>query len=100
MSPLGIQSLLFEIVGSEDHHLSIPTIQPLGCHHRIATHIVLAFLCLYRSPQTTLLFGESQIAQSFTWAIVAEPDRSLVDRSTGIEVSYLLRQTRSASASS
>ncbi|KAI9442808.1 hypothetical protein F5148DRAFT_1256737 [Russula earlei] len=43
------------------------------------------FSAVYPSPQ----FDENQIAQHLTWTIAAEPDGTLVDKTTGTEVSYL-----------
>ncbi|KAH9960161.1 hypothetical protein BC827DRAFT_1209513 [Russula dissimulans] len=47
------------------------------------------FSAVYPSPQTTLPFGENQHSQRVTWAVAAEPDGTLVNKSTGTEVSYL-----------
>jgi len=44
---------------------------------------------VYPSPQTTIPFGENRPSQSVTWAVAAEPDGTLVNKSTGTEVSYL-----------
>ena len=42
-------------------------------------------------PQASLQSGEhqTQTTQSLTWTIAAEPSGTLVDKTTGIEVSYL-----------
>jgi hypothetical protein len=46
-----------------------------------------SFSAVYPSPQTS---GENRIApQSLTWAVEAEPDGRLVEKSTGAEVTYL-----------
>ncbi|KAH9960164.1 hypothetical protein BC827DRAFT_417155, partial [Russula dissimulans] len=47
------------------------------------------FSAVYPSPQITSSFGENQFAQSLIWEIAAEPDGTLVNKSTGTEVSYL-----------
>jgi hypothetical protein len=47
------------------------------------------FSAIYPPPQTPLQSGEHQTAQSLTWAIAAEPSGTLVDKTTGTEVSYL-----------
>jgi len=44
------------------------------------------FSAVYPSPQP---FSENQPARSITWEVAAEPDGTLVNKSTGIEVSYL-----------
>jgi len=48
-----------------------------------------SFSAVYPPPQTSILSGERQTAQSLTWAIAAEPSGTLVDKATGAEVSYL-----------
>jgi hypothetical protein len=49
-----------------------------------------SFSAVYPSPQTAIPSGETQIAaQSLTWAIEAEPDGRLVEKTTGVEVTYL-----------
>ena len=47
------------------------------------------FSAVYPSPQTTIPFGENQPPQYLTWAVAAEPDGTLVNKSTGTEVTYL-----------
>jgi hypothetical protein len=49
------------------------------------------FSAIYPPPQTLLQSGEhqTQTAQSLTWTIAAEPSGTLVDKTTGTEVSYL-----------
>jgi hypothetical protein len=47
------------------------------------------FSAVYPPPRTTLPSGEPQTAQSLTWAVAAEPDGTLVDKTTGTEISYL-----------
>jgi hypothetical protein len=46
------------------------------------------FSAVYPPPQTTIPPGSHHTAQSLTWAVAAEPDGTLVDK-TGTEVSYL-----------
>jgi len=48
-----------------------------------------SFSAVYPPPQTSISSGESQTPQSLTWAISAEPSGTLVDKTTGTEVSYL-----------
>ena len=50
-----------------------------------------SFSAVYPSPQTASVpSGENQIgAQSLTWAIEAEPDGKLLEKTTGVEVTYL-----------
>jgi len=52
------------------------------------------FSAVYPSPQTTVPFEEHQPARSLTWAITAEPDGTLVEKTTGAEVSYLYWEAR------
>jgi len=40
-------------------------------------------------PRTTIPPGEPHTAQSVTWSVAAEPNGMLVDKTTGMEVSYL-----------
>jgi len=47
------------------------------------------FSAIYPSPRITNPFSENQPAQSITWEVAAEPDGTLVNKSTGTEVSYL-----------
>ncbi len=48
-----------------------------------------SFSAVYPPPQSSLPSGERQTPQSLTWAIAAEPSGTLVDKTTGTEVSYL-----------
>jgi hypothetical protein len=47
------------------------------------------FSAVYPQPQSTTTPDEHQSNQSLTWTIAAEPDGTLVDKTTGTEVSYL-----------
>ena len=47
------------------------------------------FSAVHPPPQTTIPPGEPHTAQSLTWTVSAEPDGTLVDKSSGMEVSYL-----------
>jgi hypothetical protein len=47
------------------------------------------FSAVYPPPQATIPPGSHHTAQSLTWAVAAEPDGTLVDKTTGTEVSYL-----------
>ena len=47
------------------------------------------FSAVYPSPQTTIPSSENQPIQGLTWEVAAEPDGTLVNKSTGTEVSYL-----------
>ncbi|KAI9457658.1 hypothetical protein F5148DRAFT_341931 [Russula earlei] len=47
------------------------------------------FSAVYPPPQTTIPYGERPTAQCLTWAVAAEPDGTLVDKTSGTEVSYL-----------
>jgi len=48
-----------------------------------------SFSAVYPPPQTATPSGEHQSAQSLTWAVAAEPSGTLVDKTSGAEVSYL-----------
>ena len=48
-----------------------------------------SFSVVYPPPQTSIPSGECKAAQALTWAIAAEPNGMLVDKTTGTEVSYL-----------
>ena len=49
-----------------------------------------SFSAIYPLPQTAISSGENKIpAQSLTWEIEAEPDGTLVEKTSGVEVSYL-----------
>ena len=50
-----------------------------------------SFSAVYPSPQTASVpSDENRIGtQSLTWAIEAEPDGKLVEKTTGVEASYL-----------
>ena len=49
-----------------------------------------SFSAVYPLPQTAIPSGEYQIpAQWLTWAVEAEPDGRLVEKTTGVEVTYL-----------
>jgi hypothetical protein len=49
-----------------------------------------SFSAIYPLPQTAITSSEKQIAgQSLTWTVEAEPDGTLVDKTSGTEVSYL-----------
>ncbi|KAI9442945.1 hypothetical protein H4582DRAFT_1921437 [Lactarius indigo] len=47
------------------------------------------FSAVHPAPQTTIPPGEPHTAQCVTWMVAAEPNGTLVDKTTGIEVSYL-----------
>lgn len=47
------------------------------------------FSAVYPLPQTVIPSYGHQPAQSLTWAIAAEPDGTLVEKTTSTEVSYL-----------
>jgi len=44
---------------------------------------------VYPPPQSSIPSGERETPQALTWAIAAEPSGTLVDKTTGTEVSYL-----------
>jgi len=48
-----------------------------------------SFSAVYPPSQTAIPSGEHQSAQSLTWAVAAEPSGTLVDKTSGAEVSYL-----------
>ena len=49
-----------------------------------------SFSVIYPLPKTAISSGEKQIAgQSLTWTVEAEPDGRLVDKTSGVEVTYL-----------
>jgi hypothetical protein len=47
------------------------------------------FSAVHPPPRTTVPPGRPHTAQSLTWAVSAEPDGTLVDKTSGMEVSYL-----------
>jgi hypothetical protein len=47
------------------------------------------FSAVHPPPQATVPPGEPHTAQSLTWTVAAEPDGTLVDKTSGMEVSYL-----------
>jgi hypothetical protein len=47
------------------------------------------FSAVHPPPRTTIPPGKPHTAQSLTWTIAAEPDGTLVDKTSGTEVSYL-----------
>lgn len=77
--------------GSKTRHLSIPTIEPSGCHRGAAVLLTStwSFSAAYAPPQISIPSGERKTAQALTWVIAAEPSGTLVDETTGAEVSYL-----------
>ncbi|KAH8980548.1 hypothetical protein EDB92DRAFT_1805720 [Lactarius akahatsu] len=48
-----------------------------------------SFSAVHPPPRTTVPPGEPYTAQSLTWTVAAEPDGTLVDKISGMEVSYL-----------
>ena len=48
-----------------------------------------SFSAVYPPPRTSIPSGDRQTPQSLTWAVAAEPSGTLVDKTTGAEVSYL-----------
>jgi hypothetical protein len=50
-----------------------------------------SFSAIYPLPQTAVISGEKQqiAAQTLTWTVDAEPDGRLVDKTSGVEVTYL-----------
>ena len=48
-----------------------------------------SFSAVYPPPQSSIPPDELKPLQSLTWAIAAEPSGTLVDKTTGTEVSYL-----------
>ncbi|KAH8986744.1 hypothetical protein EDB92DRAFT_1949022 [Lactarius akahatsu] len=47
------------------------------------------FSAVHPPPRTTVPPGEPHTAQSLTWTVAAEPDGTLVDKTSGMQVSYL-----------
>ncbi|KAH8986045.1 hypothetical protein EDB86DRAFT_2293642 [Lactarius hatsudake] len=47
------------------------------------------FSAVHPPPRTTVPPGEPHTAQSLTWTVAAKPDGTLVDGTSGMEVSYL-----------
>jgi len=47
------------------------------------------FSAVHPPPRTTVPPGEPHTAQSLTWTVAAEPNGMLVDKTSGMEVSYL-----------
>ena len=47
------------------------------------------FSAVHPPPRTTVPPGEPHTAQSLTWAVAAEPNGTLIDKTSGTEVSYL-----------
>jgi hypothetical protein len=49
-----------------------------------------SFSAIYPLPKTAITPGEKQLAtQSLTWTVEAEPNGKLVEKTTGVEVTYL-----------
>jgi hypothetical protein len=48
-----------------------------------------SFSAVYPPPQTTINPEEYQSVQSLIWSVAAEADGTLIDKTTGTEVSYL-----------
>ena len=49
-----------------------------------------SFSAIYPLPQTAITPGEKQITgQSLTWTVEAEPNGKLVEKTSGVEVTYL-----------
>ncbi|KAH9960130.1 hypothetical protein BC827DRAFT_1268364 [Russula dissimulans] len=46
------------------------------------------FSAVYPSPQTTISLEKHSTAQSLTWAVAAESDGTLVEKTSGAEISY------------
>ena len=47
------------------------------------------FSTVHPPPRTTIPPGEPHTAQSVTWSVAAEPNGTLVDKTSGMEVSFL-----------
>ncbi|KAF8264814.1 hypothetical protein EI94DRAFT_1737575 [Lactarius quietus] len=47
------------------------------------------FSAVHPRPRSTVPLGVPHTAQSLTWTVAAEPDGTLVDKTSGMEVSYL-----------
>src|SRR6266702_934854 len=47
------------------------------------------FSAVHPPPRTTVPPGQPHTAQSLTWTVAAEPNGTLVDKTSGMEVSYL-----------
>ena len=47
------------------------------------------FSAVHPPPQATVPPGEPHKAQSITWTVAAEPNGTIVDKTSGMEVSYL-----------
>jgi hypothetical protein len=47
------------------------------------------FSAVHPPPRTTVPPGEPHTAQALTWTVAAEPNGTLVDKTSGMEVSYL-----------
>ncbi|KAH9060150.1 hypothetical protein EDB87DRAFT_1728936, partial [Lactarius vividus] len=47
------------------------------------------FSVVHPLPRATVPPGEPHTAQSLTWTVAAEPDGTLIDKTSGMEVSYL-----------
>ena len=47
------------------------------------------FSAVHPPPQSTIPLGVPHTPQSLTWKVAAEPDGTLVDKTSGMEVSYL-----------
>jgi hypothetical protein len=48
-----------------------------------------SFSAVYLPPQITIDPEEYRSVRSLTWTVAAEPDGTLIDKTTGTEVSYL-----------
>jgi hypothetical protein len=47
------------------------------------------FSAVHPPPRSTVPLGVPHTAQSLTWSVAAEPDGTLVDKTSGMEISYL-----------
>ncbi|KAF8271149.1 hypothetical protein EI94DRAFT_614301 [Lactarius quietus] len=55
------------------------------------------FYAVHPPPRTTIPPGEPHTAQSLTWSVTAEPNGTLVDNTSGMEVSYLYWEAKTNS---
>jgi hypothetical protein len=102
----GDQTLASYNISSGDAIMAMPVSTPLPAPRKPViylyppsslSHVIVqlslapswGFSSVYPQPQATSTPDEHKSTQSLTWAIAAEPDGTLVEKTTGTEVSYL-----------
>jgi hypothetical protein len=78
-----------ELVGAKPVIYLYPPSSLAGVTVELALTSSWRFSAVHPPPKTTIPPGEPHKAQSLTWAVTAEPNGTLVDKTSGMEVSYL-----------